>query len=88
VGPGAINQVAVQQGQLGSFQANVLQSSAGSVGTATQNLTAASSTIADADIASETTNFTKNQVLEQSGMAILAQANQNPTQLLALLKNL
>jgi len=84
----AINQVATAQGQLGSFQADVLQSAATSIGVATQNLSASVSTIADANIASETTNLTRNQVLEQSGLAILAQANQNPAQLVALLKNL
>ncbi|MHB8638151.1 MAG: flagellin N-terminal helical domain-containing protein [Fimbriimonadaceae bacterium] len=85
---GAVTQVALAEGQLGSFQANILQSSSSTIGVASQNLTAASSTLTDANVAAETTNFTKNQVLEQSGLAILAQANQNPTQLLSLLKNL
>lgn len=84
----AINQVSTQEGQLGSFQSSVLASTQSADNIANQNLTAASGSITDTDIAAETTAFTQNQVLEQSGLSILAQANQNPAQLLSLLKNL
>lgn len=51
-----------------------------------QNLTAAKSRIMDADFASETANLTKNQVLQQAGTAILAQANAVPQGALTLLR--
>jgi flagellin len=50
------------------------------------NFSAADSRIRDADVAYETSLFTKNQVLVQSGIAILAQANALPQQALALLR--
>ena len=46
----------------------------------------AESRIRDADIAYETSQFTKNQVLVQTGIAVLAQANALPQQALALLR--
>jgi flagellin len=49
-------------------------------------MTASESTIRDVDMASEMTAFTTYQVLQQSGMAILAQANSMPQNVLALLK--
>jgi len=51
-----------------------------------ENFTAAASRIRDADIAQETSLFTRNQILTQSGIAILAQANALPQQALALLQ--
>ncbi|HEY8085240.1 MAG TPA: flagellin, partial [Methylophilaceae bacterium] len=54
--------------------------------TATTNLTASRSRIQDADFASETTNLSRSQVLQQAGTAMLAQANQLPDQVLALLR--
>jgi flagellin len=51
-----------------------------------ENLTAAESRIRDADIALETSIFTKNQILVQAGIATLAQANTLPQQALALLR--
>ncbi|MBF0447946.1 MAG: flagellin FliC [Magnetococcales bacterium] len=50
-----------------------------------ENTSAARSRIIDADIAAETANLTKNTILQQAGVAILAQANQQPTIALALL---
>jgi flagellin len=49
-------------------------------------LTASRSRIQDADFAAETANLTKNQVLQQAGIAILAQANAMPNSVLSLLK--
>ena len=51
-----------------------------------QNFTAAESTIRDADMAQEMTVFTKNQILQQAGTAMLAQANQAPQTILKLLQ--
>ena len=53
---------------------------------AVENLTASNSQIQDVDMASEMTNFTKNQILVQAGTAMLAQANQTPQNVLSLLK--
>jgi len=51
------------------------------------NLTAANSAISDVDVATESTNFAKYQILVQSGTAMLAQANQDPQNALKLLEN-
>jgi flagellin len=53
--------------------------------TYSENLNSAQSTIQDVDIASEMTEFTKDQILEQSGISMLSQAEQNPQQILKLL---
>ena len=82
----AISQVATAQGQLGNFQTNTLQTNVNTLTTAQQNLTSSLSTIQDTNVAQEMTNFTQLQILEQSGMAILSQANQLPQQILSLIK--
>lgn len=51
-----------------------------------ENLTAARSRIMDADFAAETANLTRSQVLQQAGVAMLAQANSTPQNVLALLR--
>jgi flagellin len=82
----AVNQVSSTRGQIGQFTNYVLESNNRSLQSAKQNMTASESTIRDVDMASEMTNFTTYQVLQQSGLAILAQANQMPQTVLALLK--
>jgi flagellin len=57
-----------------------------SVQTTAENLSASRSRIMDADFASETANLTKQQILQQSGIAMLAQANSIPQNVLALLQ--
>jgi flagellin len=52
-----------------------------------QSQTAAKSRIVDADFAAETAKLSKNQILQQAGTAMLAQANQLPSGILSLLKN-
>ena len=52
------------------------------------NLTAANSQISDVDVATESTTFAKDQILVQSGTAMLSQANQNPQTVLKLIENL
>jgi len=54
--------------------------------TTIQNFTASDSVIRDTDMAAEMANFTKNQILVQSGMAMLAQANALPNNVLTLLR--
>jgi flagellin len=82
----AINQVSTTRGTLGSFQKNTLESNLRNLQIASQNLTSAESQIRDTDMASEMSNFTKNQILVQAGTAMLAQANQMPQVVLSLFK--
>jgi len=51
-----------------------------------ENLSAARSRITDTDFASETANLSRNQILQQAGVAMLAQANALPNAVLSLLK--
>ena len=82
----AIAQVSSTRGQIGQFTNYVLESNNRSLQSAKQNMTASESSIRDVDMASEMTAYTTYQVLQQSGMAILAQANQMPQTVLSLLK--
>lgn len=82
----AINELAMLRGDMGSFQANFLESTMRSLAVAEENLTASESAIRDADMAKEMTEFTKIQILRQSGMSILAQANQSQQSVLSLLQ--
>ncbi|HVL39991.1 MAG TPA: flagellin [Fimbriimonadaceae bacterium] len=82
----AITQLAQLRGDLGSFQRNFLESTVRSLGIAEENLTASESTIRDADMAAEITEYTRLQILQQTGMSVLAQANQTPQGVLSLLR--
>lgn len=82
----AIEEVSKNRGKIGSFQRNILESNIRSLGVARENLAATESTIRDTDVASEMTNFTKLQILQQAGMSVLAQANQAPQAVLSLLQ--
>jgi flagellin len=81
----AISAVATARADYGSYQ-NRFEATIASLQVASENLTAAESRIRDADIAYETAVFTRNQILVQSGIAVLAQANTLPQQALALLR--
>lgn len=83
----AIKELSTLRGELGSFQSNFLESTMRSLAVAGENLTASESTIRDADMAKEMTEFTKIQILRQSGMAVLAQANQSSQSVLQLLQS-
>lgn len=83
----AISDITRSRGELGSFQRNVLESNIRSLGIARENLSATESTIRDTDVAQEMTNFTKLQILQQSGLSVLAQANSSPQSVLALLRS-
>ncbi|HJT18920.1 MAG TPA: flagellin [Nitrospira sp.] len=81
----AISAVAAARATYGATQ-NRFSATIDSLQVTSQNFTAAVSRIQDADVAYETSQFTKNQVLVQSGIAVLAQANALPQQALALLR--
>jgi flagellin len=51
-----------------------------------ENLSASRSRIQDTDFAAETANMTRNQILQQAGTAMLAQANQLPNSVMSLLR--
>ena len=80
----AISKVSNQRAQLGALQ-NRLEHTIRNLGVAEENLTFSESTIRDVDMAAEMAAFTKNQILNQSGTAMLAQANQTPQGILKLL---
>jgi flagellin len=70
---------------LGAVQ-NRLQSTINNLNSSIENLSASRSRVRDTDFAAETANLTKNQVLQQAGLAILAQANAAPQSVLSLLQ--
>ena len=80
----AINEVTTTRGTLGSFQKNTLESNLRNLRIAEQNLSASESQIRDTDMASEMSQFTKDQILLQAGVAMLSQANQVPQVVLSL----
>ncbi len=81
----ALSQVSVLRAQLGSFQDNTLNSTINALGITSENLTASQASIADANVAQEVVNMTQNNILQQAGMSVLAQANQEPQMVLKLL---
>jgi flagellin len=81
----AINQVTSLRGRLGAFQRTSLETNKNALNDTLSNLTEAESSIRDADFAEETANLTRSQILVQSGTRVLAIANQNPQNVLALL---
>jgi flagellin len=80
----AIFSVAAFRADLGAYQ-NRLQYTASNLGVTVQNYLASDSTIRDTDMAQEMVNFTKNQILVQTSMAMLAHANALPQNILALI---
>lgn len=81
----ALLTVSKQRADLGAYQ-NRFETAAQGVGVAAENLQAAESRIRDADMASEMVEYTKNQILTQSGTAMLAQANSQSQNVLALMR--
>ena len=74
-----------QRGTLGAFQ-NRMEHTIANLGVAVENLSASESRIRDTDMAQEMTTFSKNQILQQAGTAMLAQANQSSQGVLSLLR--
>ncbi|MGQ9791056.1 MAG: flagellin N-terminal helical domain-containing protein [Armatimonadota bacterium] len=82
----AISQISQLRGNIGAFQKNVLESTMRSLNISRENLAASESAIRDTNVAEEVMNYTKLQILQQSGMAVLAQANAAPQMVLSLLR--
>jgi flagellin len=81
----AIDRVSSQRAKLGAYQ-NRLEHTVNNLNTAAENLTSAESRIRDLDLAKEMMNFTRLNILVQSGTSMLAQANQMPSSILSLLQ--
>ncbi|MFT4399140.1 flagellin Hag [Bacillus sp. SW14] len=81
----AITQVSNQRSKLGAVQ-NRLEHTINNLSASGENLTAAESRIRDVDMAKEMSEFTKNNILSQASQAMLAQANQQPQNVLQLLR--
>ena len=82
---GALSTVNASRASLGAYQ-NRFTSVVTSLQTTSENLSASRSRIQDADFAAETANLSRSQVLQQAGTAMVAQANQLPQGVLALLR--
>jgi flagellin len=81
----ALLTVSKQRADLGAYQ-NRFETAAQGVSVAAENLQAAESRIRDTDMATEMVEYAKNQILTQSGTAMLAQANSNSQNVLSLLR--
>nr|WP_028585508.1 flagellin [Desulfogranum mediterraneum] len=80
----ALSTIDSERGDLGAIQ-NRFESTIANLQNISENISAARSRILDADIAQETSNMTKQNILQQAGVSILAQANQAPQLALSLL---
>ena len=80
----ALQDVSSSRAELGALQ-NHLESTINNLSTTSENLSASRSRILDADFAAETAQLSRNQIIQQAGVSILAQANQQPQIALSLL---
>jgi flagellin len=80
----ALSSMNVYMASVGAYQ-NRLQYTMENLAISIENYSASESAIRDADMAYEMTMFTKNQILQQTGIAMLSQANQAPQQILSLI---
>ena len=80
----AINTISSLRGRLGAVQ-NRLNSTISNLGVQVENLSAAESRVRDVDVAFETAQLTRNSILQQASIAILAQTNAAPQSALSLL---
>jgi len=81
----AIEKVSAERSKLGAYQ-NRLEHTITNLTTSSENTSAAESRIRDVDMAKEMMNFQKNNILSQAAQAMLAQANQQPQNVLQLLR--
>ena len=81
----AIKKINKQRADLGAYQ-NRLEMSVVGINIAAENLQASESRIRDVDMAKEMVEYTRNQILTQSGTAMLAQANQQTQSVMSLLR--
>ncbi len=82
----AIDQVTSLRGRLGAFQRTTLETNKNALNDVLVNLSEAESSIRDADFAAESANLTRAQILVQSGTTVLQISNQNPQNVLSLLR--
>ncbi|MDR1535246.1 MAG: hypothetical protein LBU64_09145, partial [Planctomycetota bacterium] len=82
----AISDVSEQRATIGAVQANMLQTNENNLRVAIENITKTESNIRDTDMASEMTEFVKNQVLSQAGLSMVSQANAQSQSVLSLLQ--
>jgi flagellin len=81
----AIEDVSGSRADIGAAE-NRLQVTISNLGSARENLSAANSRIRDVDVAEESSMLTRNSILQQAGVSVLAQANQAPSLALSLLR--
>ncbi|HID7483000.1 FliC/FljB family flagellin [Morganella morganii] len=81
----ALSKVDTQRSQLGAFQ-NRMQSTINNLNNSVNNLSSARSRIQDADFATEVSNMSRGNILQQAGTAVLAQANAIPNNVMSLLR--
>ena len=81
----AITNISTARANYGAVQ-NRLEHRLNNLATYQENLTASESRIRDVDMAAEMTNYTKENILQQAGTSMLAQANQSPQSVLSLLR--
>ncbi|MHB1410590.1 MAG: flagellin, partial [Acidovorax defluvii] len=81
----ALSYVNSQRAKLGALQSR-FETSIANLQVTSENLSSSRSRILDADFAAETANLSRSQILQQAGMAMVAQANQLPQGVLALLR--
>ena len=82
---GALNQINSLRGELGAVQTR-FSSTIANLQTTSENLSSSRSRIRDADFAQETAELTRNQIIQQAGIAMLSQANSAPQNVLSLLQ--
>ncbi|MFH0911020.1 MAG: flagellin [Planctomycetota bacterium] len=82
----AVDDVSSLRARLGAFQKNMLQTNINSLDVTVENIVQTESAIRDANMAAETTEFTKNQIMVQAGTSMLAQANVVSQSVLKLLE--
>jgi flagellin-like hook-associated protein FlgL len=81
-----LDQLSAQRAEIGAFQSRI-SVALNTLQVASENYAAAASQITDADVAQESAQLLKNQILQQAGAAVLAQANQAPALALMLLRS-
>ena len=81
-----LSKVTSLRGRLGAFQKTTLQTNIFTLNDTLENLTTAESSIRDTDFAAESARLTRAQILVQAGTSVLSIANQNPQNVLALLR--
>lgn len=82
----SISQVSTLRGDLGAFQSNQLEAQSRSLAVARENLAASESAIRDTDFGKEMSEFTTSQIMVQSAMNFLSQANGLPNNVLSLIR--